>query len=73
MDVTLTPFEGPCVVVQSDTDGQPVILLRMTPDREVERLTIEQAHQRLEDYDLNYDPENEVWWDALYDLLQGIR
>lgn len=68
-------FEGPCILVQDEDKGEPVVLLRRHPGAPVEELTVQQAHAAVEQapYVVTQEPIPPAWWVALIDLLEGIR
>lgn len=66
-------FEGPCIIQQDEARGEPTILLRRAPDAPVEVLTVQQGHALLDEFNHDMDEAVGYWWDALYDLLEGIR
>ena len=67
------PFEGPCIIQQDEARGEPIIALRRAPDAPVEVLTVQQANALLDEFNNDMDEAVGYWWDALYDLIEGIR
>lgn len=62
--------------MQDDSRGEPMVLLRLSENGEVQTLTIEQAHALSEKYGSvppNKEDGAEYWWWELDELLEGIR
>lgn len=74
MDLTLNEGEI-CRLVQDDKRGEPMVLLRRTPESATEVLTVEQAWKVRNTASIPH-PESEdepCWFCELGYLLEGIR